>query len=472
MCYTTIIQLQLYTTDNEMRCFFLSISVHVNGHTKSDIRKGIRQHQERNDEKEGIVASNNSASSISPADSNMNVQFIKSDENRLDEIKEKLNVINEKRVQQGQRKLRKDANVFLTGTIQLSDETLQKLGWRIDKNEDGSKKYGVRQQHPQAVKNVKIIYSQLVKSVVEQKDVFGDVFSATLHFDESTPHIDFMSDVLDVNFTDQTARTFVNGPKGTPRGAKLKAMQDKIVEGAHFRSEHVEKFDLRRGDSESLKVDKAKRLRVSEKELEEREVSLKRRSADLDSRETSLDEREGLLDEREDKIKARAERATKTNLNAIKLKMELEEREKKVAEREKVAEERERRSEELMREARDYMRQAEDIAETGGYEVAGYLLASIALERGFASEDVFNAVIRESGLSDKNANAMGLGKSQFTADLQEKYLRETFEERKQKRVVESVQNADFDWGIDDIAPNYSRPQRLNKTQEKQDDLEF
>lgn len=248
----------------------MSVSVHVNGRSKRDLRQGIKLHQERFNEDEATAVLANSDSSIDPKLSSMNVSFFK-DDDRFKTIREKLAVVNEKRVSSGMRKLRKDANIFMAGTVQFSDESLALLGWKSDA--DG-KKLSADQQEPDTIERVTQAYGSAVRSIVKQKDVYGDVFSATLHFDESSPHVDFMSDALDVNSIDQTARTFLNGAKGTPRGKNMREMQDKVMSCSGLKQTVIDKYDLVRGDSTAKKVDKAVQMRKSEKQLSKRETAV------------------------------------------------------------------------------------------------------------------------------------------------------------------------------------------------------
>lgn len=307
-----------------MRWLSVSVSVHVNGRSKSDLRQGIKLHQERFNEDEATAVLANSDSAIDPKLSSMNVSFFK-DDDRFKKIREKLAVVNEKRVASGMRKLRKDANIFMTGTVQFSDESLALLGWKSDA--DG-KKLSADQQEPDTIERVTQAYGSAVRSVINQKDVYGDVFSATLHFDESSPHVDFMSDALDVNNIDQTARTFLNGAKGTPRGKKMREMQDKLMSRSGLKQAVIDKYDLVRGDSTAKKVDKAVQMRKSEKQLSKRETAvvekeneieqertvLSYRKKNLDARETSLNARESDLNEKYDSL---SEREKEIEENAI-----------------------------------------------------------------------------------------------------------------------------------------------------------
>jgi len=259
----------------------MSISVHVNGRKRSEMKSGLIQHQERDNEEQGETALRNTDSILNPKLSHMNVSLVRGDSSaRFSDMRKKLDVINEKRIKNGQRKVRKDANVLLVGTVQLGDDTLELLGWVSDE-------YGVKlpadKQSEQTLKNVRTVYDDALQSIKSQPDVYGDIFSATLHFEESSPHVDYMADPLDVERINQFALHFLNGEKGkTPRGKKTRNMQDKIMTNSKLSKETIEKFDIKRGDTEKTKKDKIRRLRQDEKLLEKNKKALDASMADIE----------------------------------------------------------------------------------------------------------------------------------------------------------------------------------------------
>lgn len=262
----------------------MSVSVHMNGRKRKDMKIGIKKHQERLNKEDGIAASKHSDSAIDYNLSDMNVNFFK-DNDRFPRMREKLSIINQKRIDNGQRKLRSDANIFMTGTLQFSDESLALLGWKSDQYDD---KLPADKQDEITIKRVTQAYHAAIRSIQAQPDVYGDVFSATLHFDETSPHVDFMSDPLDENDINKTARDFLNGPKGTPKGRKMREMQDKVMSKSNLKQSVIDRYDLVRGNPESKKVDKAKKLNKTEKGLSALEAKLDDRSVRLNVKEKAL----------------------------------------------------------------------------------------------------------------------------------------------------------------------------------------
>lgn len=252
----------------------MSVSIHMNGQKRENMKKAIHQHQVRLNVEDGKNVAKHSDSKIDSTLSHMNINYF-DDVDRFKKMRKKLDVISDKRVEAGGKKLYKSANVMMTGTLQLSDDTLEKLGWQSD---DEGNKLPADKQSPQALKNVRNVYADIIQSVKRQPKIYGDVFSATLHLDESSPHIDFMSDPIDVNETDQTARTFLNGGKKAKKGAALRNMQDNIMAYSQFDEPTRKKFGLERGDSEAKKIDKVKTLQRDKKRLEDKEKQLQSQS--------------------------------------------------------------------------------------------------------------------------------------------------------------------------------------------------
>ena len=92
-------------------------------------------------------------------------------------VSDELKVVNEKRVNElGKRKYRKDANSIAIGTFQISDDSLEKIGF------DKSKKW---EEQPEHVQNkVHSVYYFMVENAIKKPDLYGKVLTATLHVDE------------------------------------------------------------------------------------------------------------------------------------------------------------------------------------------------------------------------------------------------------------------------------------------------
>lgn len=251
-----------------MLVIVMSVSVSMKGRTRGEMKKGIHSHQVRTDKKTGIEASKHSDSDINPELTHLNVSYF--DEDRFPAMRKKLDAINQDRKDAGKKKLYKSANTFMTGNVQLSDESLARLGWKWD--EDG-KKLPADKQSEKAVHNVKLAYADIIQSMKKQPEVYGDIFSATLHLDEGSPHIDFLSDPINVE-RQELAAHYLNGPKGTPKGKLTSEMQDKALKYSRFPEETREKFDLKRGLSNSKKVDMVKNLRKEEKRIDKKAAAV------------------------------------------------------------------------------------------------------------------------------------------------------------------------------------------------------
>lgn len=277
----------------------MSYSVHINGGTRPNMRNSIRLHVIRNDEKTGEEAKKRSGSEINPKLSHYNV-LLDDDPDRMQLMRKKMDAISKQRQDRGARKLRSNCEVFGKGTIQLSDDTLAKLGWQF--TEDGDKK-PVNEQTERAIKNVKWVYKQLYDSMKKQPEIYGDVFCASIHFDEGSPHVDFLTDPIKVE-NEQTLRDIKAGKRADGKTIKLVGMQDDLAKYAGFDrtlrngQTYAEAFDLRRGDTGAKKKDLAvntrkteKRLKTANKRLQGVNKQVEARTqtkADLDSQITSL----------------------------------------------------------------------------------------------------------------------------------------------------------------------------------------
>lgn len=275
----------------------------MNGRKRAEMKKPLKDHQERKNKKDGKEAAKHSDSAIDENLTEMNVSYI-SDEERFPKMRKKLDVINEKRIENGQRKIRKDANILMAGTLQISDDSLESLGWKSDEN---GKKLPSDQQSEQALNNVKAVYQDMFKSIQSQPEIYGDVFSATLHLDEGSPHVDFMSDPLSVENINQTARDFLNGKKGTPKGEKLRDMQDNIMAKSQLKKDVIDTFGLVRGDSFKSKVDKVKTIKKDEKKIDVAQKSITQAASNIQIEVEKLGSREKGLEKKEQEINVKTQ---------------------------------------------------------------------------------------------------------------------------------------------------------------------
>lgn len=281
--------------------FDMSLSAHINGKPLKKLGGGVQLHQERFDEKQGLDVLQNTDSFINVSQTKYNVSLFKSDvlndgKTVKQYLSDELKKVNEKRVSElGKRAFRNDANVLGIGTFQISDDSLERLGFDKDKPWD--------EQSENAQNLVKEVYKRMVNNAVGKPDIYGKILTATLHVDESTPHVDFITSGIDEDRPEWSMRDVLNGRTGVKRGTKLKAMQDDL--NTIFSDKDKERFLLTRGDPDAKKKDLAKQTRIAMKDLDaEREV-LKTRRKKLNDKESSLNDKEKALGARESVVDAR-----------------------------------------------------------------------------------------------------------------------------------------------------------------------
>ncbi len=276
----------------------MAISSKIKGQSHKKISSGLQLHQERFSEKEGLDALKNTDSKIDVSQTKFNKLLFKSDELQGRSVKkfvtEEFEKVNAKRKEMGKR-----------GYFQISDDSLALIGY------DKSKKWD--EQSETAKKNVIAVYTRMVANAIKKPDIYGKVLTASLHVDESTPHVDFLTTGLDAERPDWSLREVLNGKEWRdengkrrfpPKGQKLRAMQDDI--NTVFSEYEQKEFKLTRGMTKSERFDFARNTRKAEKqikqeskELDEREVKLSKRKESLDKRESSVEARESAVGERE-----------------------------------------------------------------------------------------------------------------------------------------------------------------------------
>lgn len=287
----------------------MAISSKIKGQSHKKISSGLQDHQERFSEKEGLEALKNTDSKIDVSQTKFNQLLFKSDELQGRSVRkfvsEEFEKVNTKRKEMGKRAYRPDSNTIGMGNFQISDESLELLGY------DKSKKWS--EQSENARKNVVIVYKRMVANAIKKPDIYGKVLTASLHVDESTPHVDFLTIGLDAERPDWSLREVLNGKEWRdengkrrfpPKGSKLRAMQDDI--NNVFNETERKQFKLERGMKKSERFDFAKQTRKAEKlikqeskALDEKEINLSKRKQSLDKRETNVEARESVLDARE-----------------------------------------------------------------------------------------------------------------------------------------------------------------------------
>lgn len=286
-------------------CFLMALSSKIKGVSHKKVSAGLQLHQERFSEKDGVEALKNTDSHIDVSQTKYNKLLFKSDELEGRSVKkfviDEFAKVNEKRKAMGKRGFRADSNTIGMGNFQISDDTLKLIGY------DKSKKWD--EQSETARNNVVAVYSRMVANAVSKPDVYGKILTATLHVDESTPHVDFLTTGVDAERPDWSLREVLNGKEWRDengkrrfpkKGEKLRAMQDDL--NTIFSDNEKKDFNLTRGLSKSERFDFARKTRKAEKHIKKESERLNKRKDSLDVRESSLDAREKSLNVREAKL--------------------------------------------------------------------------------------------------------------------------------------------------------------------------
>lgn len=314
-------------------CFLMALSSKIKGVSHKKVSAGLQLHQERFSEKDGVEALKNTDSHIDVSQTKNNKLLFKSDELEGRSVKkfvsDEFAKVNEKRKAMGKRGFRADSNTIGMGNFQISDDSLELMGY------DKSKKWD--EQSETARNNVVAVYSRMVANAVRKPDVYGKILTATLHVDESTPHVDFLTTGVDAERPDWSLREVLNGKEWRDengkrrfpkKGEKLRAMQDDL--NTVFSDDEKEHFKLTRGLSKSERFDFARKTRKAEKYIKKESERLNKRKDSLDVRESSLDARERSLNDREAKLV----RGVSESLSEAQRELERVEREKERLEQE------------------------------------------------------------------------------------------------------------------------------------------
>ena len=314
----------------------MSLSVHFNAYNQKGLSGGVQAHQERFSESEAIHALKNTASNIDPSETQYNVSLFRDEVLETKTVKQVAKELTDQfqanREKAGLKRKRKDFKTMIVGTFQISDETLMRIGY------DKSKKWSENSDKAKA--RVTVVYREMVQNALNKPDYYGRVMTATMHVDESTPHVDFMSIGVDPERLNFGVREILNGeetkdPKTgkrryKPKGAKLAEVQDDLSTIYGHNPELAEKYDLIRGDKTSENLANVRNLRSQinyvaryeagldekEKRLTEKELELASKESEIDSRELQLKETEKHLD---DTKKQLYDKELKLDIRAAKL---------------------------------------------------------------------------------------------------------------------------------------------------------
>lgn len=295
------------------------------GRKQSKLGAGLQHHQERFSEAQAIEVMRSTESRIDPTQSQYNISFKQCDEPYYEKMTKTYEAVNDARIKAGKRRMRSDANIGFMGTLQLSDEVLEASGF------DKSKAWS--ENTDKARKTVEKLYKYMFDHLESRPDLYGFVESATLHVDESTPHVDFLTRAIDVHDLDLNASKLSRGKK---RGEKQRIMQDELAKdvqnavieeyGAEKGQRLIDRYSLVRGEPGGSKRDKLvhlkeyeKELNAKEKDLEKREKELEKKEIDFKASERRLESREKNLDELHDKIVKTSQRASESLREAQKV---------------------------------------------------------------------------------------------------------------------------------------------------------
>lgn len=295
------------------------------GRKQSKLGAGLQHHQERFSEAQAIEVMRSTDSRIDPTQSQYNISFKACDEPYYEKMTKTYEAVNDARIKAGKRRMRSDANIGFVGTLQLSDDVLEASGF------DKSKAWS--ENTDKARKTVEKLYKYMFDHLESRPDLYGFVESATLHVDESTPHVDFLTRAIDVHDLDLNASKLSRGKK---RGEKQRIMQDELAKdvqnavieeyGAEKGQRLIDRYSLVRGEPGGSKRDKLvhlkeyeKELNAKEKDLEKREKELEKKEIDFKASERRLESREKNLDELHDKIVKTSQRASESLREAQKV---------------------------------------------------------------------------------------------------------------------------------------------------------
>lgn len=295
------------------------------GRKQSKLGAGLQHHQERFSEAQANEVMKSTDSRIDPTQSQYNFSFKTCDEPYYEKMTKTYEAVNDARIKAGKRRMRSDANIGFVGTLQVGDDVLEASGY------DKSKPWSENTLDSRS--KIKTFYKYMFEHLESRPDLYGVVESATLHVDESTPHVDFLTRAIDLSDLDLNASKL---SRGKNKGEKQRIMQDELAKDVKNRfveryglekgSKIVDQYGLVRGTSGGSKRDKLvklkeyeKELNAKEKDLEKREKELEKRQIDFKASERRLESQKENLDELHDKIVKTSQRASESLREAQKI---------------------------------------------------------------------------------------------------------------------------------------------------------
>lgn len=463
----------------------MSVSIHINGKTLGDFEPGIVKHQLRDSESSGRVAKY-TKSDIRPEDTKFNHNYFDEIGTNYNEIlnmgttfETKTSMINAKRKKEGKRRIRSNTNLIGFGTIQLSDESLVQMGWKVDGDFNSGKysKLPAGDQSQEVLDRVRETYDKLVQSTLDQPEVFGHVYSASLHMDEGTPHVDLMTDMIkpqDIKGGGFRSFARIDGVPGTG----LKLMQDKIVEGAHFDKAEQDKYDLYRGESDSDKKQRVKNNKARTRVLDVREKELDTREENLRASENALESQKSTFKAQQSNFNTlvdnRAEEKANTKVQAYKDKLDnqyqqdvnsaVNDRTMQLGATTSMAVAAKKSAEKAKEDAEKAQKEAEaerdemQATATNAMNLAGRLFERMNAFKDYMT-DIFNKF-----------KELPVDSQQRVKDTVEKDEVQNFT-KGEESLDTAIDTTKQDWGDDENIPNYEEPDDLNGIDYHLDDLD-
>lgn len=332
------------------------ISIHQNGKEIADLNFGLEEHLFRENEEEAKHVSENTKSYIDASQTQYN-QTLYVDENEVEydengkmffgrKLRNEFKEMNVKRKSEGLRAKQKNAFVGSVDTLQLSDEALEAMGYqkyyddRFDIDEKGreiAKHKPWSEQTEEARRLVIQAYSAMIEATNDRPDLYGHTVVAQLHVDESTPHVERVSRMVDKNDYDFNSGNIINGNhlgKGQRGRKRGETRQDHFAEKTReiLGEEFSNRYGIKRGEKGSAKIDKLKDLSLYEQAIKIKADNFAEQQHALEMQRLALVQRENALEQREEAL-----RGSESRLND--LRDDLDRREKKVREDENRASE-------------------------------------------------------------------------------------------------------------------------------------
>ena len=332
------------------------ISIHQNGKEIADLNFGLEEHLFRENEEEAKHVLENTKSYIDASQTQYN-QTLYVDENEVEhdengkiffgrKLRNEFKEMNVKRKSEGLRAKQKNSFVGSVDTLQLSDEALEAMGYqkyyddRFDIDEKGreiAKHKPWSEQTEEARRLVIQAYSAMIEATNDRPDLYGRTIVAQLHVDESTPHVERVSRMIDKNDYDFNSGNIINGNhlgKGQRGRKRGEARQDHFAEKTReiLGEDFSNRYGIKRGEKGSAKTDKLKNLNLYEKAVEIKAKKFAEQQHTIEMQRLALEQREREIEQREEALGT-----SESRLNY--LRDDLDRREKKVREDENRASE-------------------------------------------------------------------------------------------------------------------------------------